>query len=386
MLGEIHGLASAQGDGERLDLVDAEVVDRDLAQPSPEPTLDESAQGLRMARTSDAALDECVTLRSLLDATPGLIALVEGEDHVLQFANSAWLKIAEGDVIGRPLRDLLPKAEARDLLASLDGIRTGGHAAGSKQRHTVVVASAGQARPIHLDFACRPMTGPDGGLRGILLEGADVTDRVLAHEHQQLLMNELIHRVKNTSATMLGLARLARNSATDLDTFVVSLSDRIVAMARTQDLLITASSQHLHVKDVLRVELQPYLGQDGDGLVDMTCQDLTLAAPSAISLSMIVHELLTNAVKYGALAAAGGRLRVDCMAVGQEAVLTWSETTLQRVGPMGKRGFGSRLIERLAQSLGGQLRFEPRQDGLDVTMTFEVDADIQPPAPGPREV
>src|SRR6201996_9604450 len=198
MPGEVHVLASAEGDPERPDFIGAEGVGADLAKPPADLTEDESTRGLHMAGTPDAALDECVTLRSLLDVTSGLIALVEGPDHVLQFANSAWLKIAEGDLVGRPLRDVLPEAEGRGLLALLDGIWAGGRATGGKQGRTISVAPAGQARPIHIDFTCRPMSGPDGGLRGILLEGADVTDRVVADEHQRLLVNELVHRVKNT--------------------------------------------------------------------------------------------------------------------------------------------------------------------------------------------
>lgn len=374
MLCETSVLSIVPNDHERLDLSGhVESAGGDGSQTPAVTSAAEPTRRLQMATNPDAALEECVRLRSLLDVTSGLIAVVSGPDHVFQFANSAWLKMAGGDVIGRTAREVLPQPEARALLALLDSIRIGGHAADHEQRHTITVAVAGQTQPVHVDFVCQPMIGLDGALHGIVLEGADVTDRVLADEYQQLLMNELAHRVKNTSATVLGLARLARGSATDLDAFLTSLTDRIVAMCKTQDLLSVAQSKSIEVKELLSLELAPYFDQGGDGLVVVNCQDLTLAAGPAASLSMIIHELLTNALKYGALSPRGGRLHISCEAVGQHALLVWSETTLHPVGPMVKRGFGSRLIERLTQSLGGRLRFEPRQDGLDVALTFKVD-------------
>jgi two-component sensor histidine kinase len=373
MPGEIQHGATGQDDQGRFDFIAAEGVGAESRQPLGEAA-DESTQGLQMARTADAALDECVTLRSLLDMTSGLIAVVGGQNHVFQFANSAWLTLVGSDVIGRSVRDVLPQPEVRGMLTLLDSIQARGHAGRYGQRHTIAVVPAGQVLPVHLDFVCRPMAGLYGVLHGIVLEGSDVTDRVLAGERQKLLTNELAHRVKNTSATVLGLARLARGSTTDIDAFLASLTDRIVAMCRTQDLLTVGRSQFIPVKNLLSLELEPYLDRGGDWLVEVACQDLTLAAASAVSLAMIVHELLTNALKYGALSAAGGRLQISCEAVGQRALLTWSETTLHPVGPIEKRGFGSRLIERLAQSLGGRLRFESRPDGLDVAMTFMVEA------------
>ena len=380
MLCETLVLSVVQKNDEGVDLSgDAEVGGGDGLHTATGADAGESSRHLQMAKTPDAALDECVRLRSLLDATPGLIAMVEGPDHVFQFANSAWLKMIEGDLIGRTVRDVFPQDGAWDLLALLDGIRAGGFVAADKQGHTIAVLPAGQAHAVHLDFVCQPMIGPDGAQQGIVLEGADVSDRVLADERQQLLISELAHRGKNTAATMLGLARLARGHATDLDAFLTSLTDRIVAVCKTQDLLGLSRSGSIQVRDLLSLELQPYVDRDGAGLVDMACQDMTLAAGSAASLSMIVHELLMNALKYGALSAGGGRLHVRGKAVGRRAVLMWSETTFHPVGPMEKRGFGSRLIERLAQTLGGRLRFEPRQDGLDVSVTFEIEPDIQPP-------
>lgn len=374
MLCETHARTNARDDDERLGSGGGppEGVGRQAF-----PAAGGSTQRLKIAQSPDAALRECVSLRSLLDATPGLIARVDGPDHLFQFANSAWLGIIDGDLIGRAVRDVFPPAEARGLLTLLDAIRAGAPATGDEQRHTIAVTPAGQSHPIHLDFVCRPVIGLRGALLGIVLEGADVTHRVLADERRQLLLYEMAHRVKNTSATMLGLARLARGSATDLDAFLASLTDRLVAMCRTQDLLTARQSKLIPVRDVLNLELEPYLDQGADSVVRLVCQELTLEGASAVTLSMIVHELLTNALKYGAFAGPGGRLQVSCAAVAQEAVLKWSETTPGRIGPIATRGFGSRMVERLAKSLGGHVHFTPRQDGLDVIVTFKVEADVR---------
>ena len=126
MLSESRLPTKVSEDGARLDLsVMSQIADSDGQEALPGAAASEPTRRLRMARASDAALTECVTLRALLDIAPGLIALVEGEDHVFQFANCAWLKVVEGDMIGRAFREVLPQAEAQGLLLLMDSIRAG---------------------------------------------------------------------------------------------------------------------------------------------------------------------------------------------------------------------------------------------------------------------
>ncbi len=315
-------------------------------------------------------------LERLLHAAPGLIAVVDGPDHTFRFANRAWLSLTGSAVVGRPLRDVLPQADAGGLLALLNAVRAGGSAAAQGERRTLAIAPRPGKPAIDLDFVCRPEAAAAIGVgRSIVLQGTDVTERVLNDELQHLMMHELTHRVKNTSATMLGLARLARGSATDLDSFLTALTDRTLAMCRTHDLLSLDRDKAVQLSELLALEFAPYEGDETR--LEVVGGDLPLTAASATSLSMIIHELLTNAVKYGALSSASGKLKVRCEAVGRDGRLTWSETSAHPIAPMGQGGFGSRLIEILAQRLGGAARIERRCDGLDVTVTFTVEPEAE---------
>jgi two-component sensor histidine kinase len=176
--------------------------------------------------------------------------------------------------------------------------------------------------------------------------------------------------VKNALATVLGLARLTRAAATSVDDFLDTLTERVVAMGKTQDLLSEGIWEPVKVVDVLNVELAPYI--DNSGRVELHCQDMTMTGAMAINLSLVVHELLTNALKYGALSALGGRLVVTCSSSVAGATLVWSEQTDGLVLPRQAAGFGTSLIERLARSLGGGAKLNLESTGLQATIEFSV--------------
>jgi two-component sensor histidine kinase len=130
------------------------------------------------------------------------------------------------------------------------------------------------------------------------------------------------------------------------------------------------------VRKVLNVELAPYVG----GRVSLHCDNLTVEASAGVNLSLIVHELLTNALKYGPLSSLGGHLDVACRGVEGGAALVWTETTAAKIGTPGAPGFGTQLIQRLASALRGSITTDWRPTGLRVVVAFAAspaDGDIQ---------
>jgi two-component sensor histidine kinase len=235
---------------------------------------------------------------------------------------------------------------------------------------TVTNAPGEPPTRLHIDFLYQPIVGVDGAVTGVFVEGADVTARVLADDRHKMLTAELIHRVKNALATVLGLARLTKATATSVDDFLQTLTERVVAMGKTQDLLAEGVWEAVKVIDVLNVELAPYI--DNSGRVALHCQDMTMTAVMAVNLSLVVHELLTNALKYGALSPLGGRLVVTCTHNGSGATLVWSEQTDGPPSISKAPGFGTSLIERLARSLGGGALFDLQETGLQAIVNFAV--------------
>lgn len=176
------------------------------------------------------------------------------------------------------------------------------------------------------------------------------------------LTRELNHRVKNTLANVLSIIALTRRRATDIEEFADGLDGRIRALSATHDLLTKSDWGSTPVRDVVEAELLPY-AQGGDHVVALQGPDVELAPNDALSLGLAVHELATNAVKYGSLRQAGGQVRVtwDMIAEGLVRV-EWQESGGPPVNPARGRGFGTDLIERIvANELKNpvELEFDP---------------------------
>ncbi|MES2300728.1 MAG: CHASE domain-containing protein [Pseudomonadota bacterium] len=178
------------------------------------------------------------------------------------------------------------------------------------------------------------------------------------------LTRELNHRVKNTLANVLSIISLTRRRATSLPEFADSLEGRIRALSATHDLLTRSDWGTTPIALVIRAELAPYAQDEHRHLV-IDGPDVELAPNDALSLGLAIHELATNAAKYGALSVESGRVLVEWEMAGEElARIEW----LERGGPVidteqqRKRGFGTELIEKIvAHELRNpvDLRFEP---------------------------
>ncbi len=178
-------------------------------------------------------------------------------------------------------------------------------------------------------------------------------ERKLAAERDRLLMAELDHRVKNTIANIQALVVQTSRSADSLTGFVQGLDGRIQAMAKAHSLLSQSRWEGVSVDKLLREELNAYA--DGHRAFAVDGVEMVLTPKSALSLSLAIHELATNAAKYGAFTAAGGHVAVSWRRAGDGGVeLSWTETGGPLVEQPKRRGFGSTLIERaLAMETGG---------------------------------
>jgi PAS domain S-box-containing protein len=200
----------------------------------------------------------------------------------------------------------------------------------------------------------------------------DITDHKRAEEHLRLLINELNHRVKNTLATVQSLAaqsfhRLALQGNSDLDAARGAFEARLFALARGHDVLTRENWEGADLAELIAQAFAPY--QDGPGdskRVLIEGPGLRVSPPMALSLSMALHELCTNALKYGALRAPDGQVHIrwstETGASGPRLVVRWKEHGGPPVAPPSRVGFGSRLIQGgLARELNGsvQLIFEP---------------------------
>jgi two-component sensor histidine kinase len=225
-------------------------------------------------------------------------------------------------------------------------------------------------------YATAIVSRQDG--RAVRMAGAvvDITERKLAENQRDLMVAELSHRVKNTLATVVSIARQSLSRSSSLAEANRSLEGRIQALAQTHSRLAEANWAGVPLETMLRDELAPYIGDEGN--VRLSGPHVTFRPKVAVVLGMAFHELATNAAKYGALSVKGGVVSVAWQIEPHSGQLTvtWKESGGPPVEAPGSGGFGRLLLERaLASDLGGKVELNFARDGLECVISLALDID-----------
>lgn len=235
----------------------------------------------------------------------------------------------------------------------------------------------GEVRWFRISSAPRQQANGDVVWDGVQV---DIHELKTAEERRRLLMKEMSHRIKNNLSTVLSIAAQTGRSASSYEAFSASFQARLLALAKSHDLLMRGEADAADLRDIIQGELGPYQ-VPGRGLV-VEGPPLMLSGRAAIGMVLIVHELATNAAKYGAYAQDGAiEVRWSAPYDGGPVRLSWRERGGPPVSPPAKIGFGTRLIESILRGeLGGSVetRFAPA--GFEVDLTFRTSAVGQEPA------
>ncbi|MGY6551227.1 MAG: CHASE domain-containing protein [Erythrobacter sp.] len=193
------------------------------------------------------------------------------------------------------------------------------------------------------------------------------------HSIRNSLSRELNHRVKNTLANVLSILSLTRRRTRDIDEFADSLEGRIRALSATHDLLTGTDWGTTPIRAVIEAELQ-HCRTTGDQDVIMAGPQVELAPNDALSFGLAVHELATNAAKYGALSVPGGTIEVSWSMIDDYlAEVTWRERGGPPVAPPTRRGFGTELIEKIvAHELRYPVKLDFQPEGVSCVMRVPV--------------
>jgi two-component sensor histidine kinase len=192
--------------------------------------------------------------------------------------------------------------------------------------------------------------GPDR--KPVAISGAsrDLTELKKSEELQRLLVNELNHRVKNTLATVQAIASYTLHRAPDLQTAHEKLNQRIGSLARVHDLLTLRNWTGANLRDVVHRALEPFAVAQ----FNVSGPSVEISSGHTLALSLGLHELATNAAKYGALSVPDGRVQVHWTSEPGQLKPNWQESGGPQVTSPTRRGFGSRLLENaIARDLGG---------------------------------
>lgn len=219
----------------------------------------------------------------------------------------------------------------------------------------------------------------DGEGKPTLIFGVnyDITERKLGDERQRLLLRELNHRVKNTLATVQALATQTVRHARQPSEFLEAFSARLQALGAAHSLLSDREWRGIGISELVRIEVKPFESDDRPRIT-ASGPDLLLSPDQAVGLGLILHELASNALKYGSLSAPSGKVDLEWKAQGRKGarrlVLTWRESGGPEVELPDRHGFGSILIRRsLAKVIDSEVTHEYRPDGVfaEISMPLE---------------
>ncbi|MDP3853822.1 sensor histidine kinase [Phenylobacterium sp.] len=241
-------------------------------------------------------------------------------------------------------------------------------------------------RPEGGDFSMEyRAVAPDGQIRWILAHARvvygtsgsplvvgtslDVTERRGAEDRQALLTREMAHRAKNGLAIVTALAQQTARGVTTVVEYEELLTSRLTAMSHSQDLITQAGGGRLGLADLLRKVLEPFILTRFD--LDPRLEDVELSSEIGIGAALLLHELATNAVKYGALSRPEGRVAVSALELTDGlAQVEWRETGGPPPGPVNKSGFGTRLMQAALRNQGGKV--EPRYEPEGLRALLEI--------------
>ena len=350
----------------RLDVLARQAADL-IERTRAEAALDESVAALCK---SDAALRESdAALRESNDQLRWYVSIVENSNDAIIAKNldgiiMSWNKGAEQvfgytakEAVGKPVTLLIPPELHHEEPTILERIRRG-----ECTDHYETIRRRKDGSLINISLTVSPVRNAQGKIVGASKIARDITERKRHEERITMLAREAEHRTKNILATVQATVNLSHSDTAD--GVKRAIEGRIQALANVHALLVEASWKGADLSTLARRELAPYL-QDNGARTHIDGPKLFLEPNTAQTIAAILHELATNAAKYGALSVAKGRVEVKWSVAANQLVLTWTESGGPMVEKPTRQGFGTRVMERMIKDQHkGDLRLDWRAEGL----------------------
>ncbi len=301
-------------------------------------------------------------LKNLFEATQIATVFLDRNLVIRNFtpAASTFFNLRPADV-GRPLTDLASQLEYPELKTNIAEV----FGTGNMIEHQLARNEEGA----HYLAKLIPYRDGDGRIEGVVATFIDVTRLAESEEHQRLLISELNHRVKNMLSVVISIANHTLKNASSPQEFNEALVGRLHSMARAHALLSRENWAEASVDELVRQEIEPY----GLGRFETSGPALRLKPQHGLSLGMVIHELATNAAKYGALSVPEGSVALQWTSDGMTMALTWQERDGPQIGEPERTGFGFALLKgEIAYRLGGTVGTFFKSGGLEVQLSFPL--------------
>ena len=312
--------------------------------------------------------EERKQLRAIFETSLGALAMIRGPQHLFTFANAEYEQLTgHRNLLGRTVAEALPEMVEQGFIALLDEVYTSGKAyVGKAVPVTIQWTAQGDPQQRILDIVYHPLLDQKDQTEAIFVQVSDITE-------QHLLKRELAHRLKNQLAVVQAIVGGTLRTSKDVEQIRDVLSDRIAVLARSHEVVVSGAVESRTVDAVVRNAIE---WQD-DGRICIEGPDIPIAPRAALSLSLVLHELLTNALKYGALSVDEGRVSIRWAKEKTDNVQRFELVWQERGGPLVKapahKGMGSRLI---GAGLPGSGRTQVRHIFDPGGVRCEISADL----------
>lgn len=313
------------------------------------------------------------------DARNWLAAIIDGSDDaivsknlegVIQTWNGGATRLfgyLPEEVIGQPVTILIPPDRLDEEPMILAQIH-----AGKRVDHFETKRRRKDGSLVDISLTISPIRNEHGIVVGASKIARDISERMRAQEQQRLLMGEMQHRVKNLFALANAVVSISSRSSSGQADIIANIRSRLSSLALAHDLIMAdrgpdaAGGEHVSLLKLVSTILEPY---STGNRVSISGDDCHVRGRAVTDLALLLHELATNAAKYGALSNEEGRIDVVVSAAGDQICLLWKETGGPPPSLDKTAGFGSRLEQGLASSLGAVIRREWPRTGLVASIT-----------------
>ena len=295
-------------------------------------------------------------------------------DNPIIFANDSFLSLTGYDrkeVLGQSFNFLMARGADPKALALIEAAF-----AGSADHSSEISYRRKNGSVFCAAIFINPVRDASGNVVEHFASFVDITKQKQEQAHSGMMIDELNHRVKNTLSTVQSIVWQALRKAAVPDVVRESIESRLFALSRSHDLLTRENWQSAGLLDLVNEALEPFGVANGRAeRITIRGDNVRLSPKATLALGIALHELATNAVKYGAFSNDGGSIliewRIDPTIEGNRLVLHWQEKGGPPVTQPTRKGFGSRVIERgLPHELEGTVNLDYRMDGVNCTINL----------------
>jgi PAS domain S-box-containing protein len=320
--------------------------------------------------------------RSIVEQATDAVVVCDAEGRISK-ASFAAERLLDEPLEGKLLPDAFPMEVALPIQAHLPGVRISSSQVLDLvlQHHSLHGAEAQICLPAlrdrHFLLSAGPLNDKSGSPTGAIVTLTEITDRKRTETQQTMLVAELNHRVKNILAIVQSVAWQTLSANHSPSEFKQAFDGRLRAISLAHDILTQGRWGHAEFAQLVERSIAPYYGGQHGARAEWSGSQLLLPPGMVVPLSMVLHELATNAAKYGAFSVEGGQVRIAWRTDDGKVRFTWAETNGPPVEGEIKPGFGSKLISRVVSyDLVGAANLDFAREGFRCTLTFPV-----PPLP-----